>query len=403
MRLNIEKLAIIKDAIANNKTDAWLITGRETIMKSEPALEILGDIDFIIASCLIFTKEKTIAIVSPLDVEGYKRIEGIDEVYCYEGTMEDTILDVIEKYQFKTLALNYSESDSSGDGLTFGMYLKLQDVFNKLSYKMEIVSAYPIISKVRGIKTASQLAIIEDCAIQADKYLRSIPSMCTKDTTSLDIFNYLQKVAADDGYTMSWAKDQCPGVSVDPNVPSGHMGLIETPIVKGNVINIDYGVRKDGYCSDFQRMYYVLKDDETCAPPEVVEAFNVVRDAIKKAADFMKPGVTGFEVDQVARHYIVDMGYDSWNAALGHQVGHKTHDGGTILANRRKRYNRPDLIDVPLDAGNVFTLEPSVKIPQGRVGLEEEVIVTETGARFIVEPQQEIMLIRVERDTDEKD
>ena len=173
------------------------------------------------------------------------------------------------------------------------------------------------------------------------------------------------------------------------------MGIISTPIVKGYLINIDYGVKKDGYCSDIQRMYYVLKDDEDDAPEEVKEAFYLVRDAIKAAKEFMRPGVTGFEVDQVARHMIVDMGYDSWNAALGHQVGHQTHDGGTILANRRPRYNKKELIDMPLKKGNVFTIEPSIKTKWGKIGIEEDVVITDDGCEWLVEPQEELILIRI--------
>jgi Xaa-Pro aminopeptidase len=277
------------------------------------------------------------------------------------------------------------------------MYMMLQDVFKSIDFKGEVVSAFPIISKVKGIKTSSQIERIRDCAVQAEKYLQRIPSICKEGTTSLDLFKFLQKVAFEDGYGMSWVESQCPGVSVDPGVPSGHMGIISTPLVKGYVINIDYGVSKDGYCSDLQRMYYVLKDDEEEAPEHVKQAFCLVRDAIRAAVAFMKPGVTGFQVDQVARHMIVDEGFDSWNAALGHQVGHETHDGGTSLANRRPRYNKPALIDTPLDAGNVFAVEPSVTIAEGRIGVEENVLVTEHGGLFIAPPQDELILVRLQK------
>lgn len=394
MELNLEKLPIIYQTMKEYGFDAWMIMGRETIMKSEPILPVLGDIDFIIATTLIFTRDKLIAIVSPLDVEAYKSIEGIDEVIEYTSTMQDTIKEVLLKLNPKRLALNYS-NDASSDGLTLGMYLSLKEVLDEIAFKGEVVSAQGLISKVRGMKTPSQIAKIKDCVIKADEYLRMVPSICKEGTTSLDIFNFLQEVAYKDGYTMSWAPSQCPGVSVDPNVPSGHMGIIETPIVKGYLINIDYGVAKDGYCSDIQRMYYVLKDDEDDAPEHVKEAFYLVRDAIKKAKEFMRPKVTGFEVDQVARHMIVDMGYDSWNAALGHQVGHQTHDGGTILANRRARYNRKELIDTPLEVGNVFTIEPGIEIAEGRIALEEDVVITENGTEWLVSPQQELILIRI--------
>lgn len=396
MYLDKEKLPIIYEALTENDVDAWLITGRESIMKSEPILSVLGDMDFIIATTLIFTAAgKCIAIVSPLDVEGYKLIEGIDEVVEYQTTMEESIYEVLSKLKPKKLALNYCSSDAAADGLTVGMYRMLERVFERLDHTMQTVSAFPIVSDVRGRKTSSQIEKIRHCAVKADEYLRRVPEICKKGTTSLDIFNFLHDVAYKDGYGMSWADSQCPGVSVDPNVPSGHMGIISTPIKEGYLINIDYGVSKDGYCSDLQRMYYVLKENEDDAPEEVKKAFYLVRDAIREAKEFMREGVTGFQVDQIARHKIVDEGYDSWNAALGHQVGHQTHDGGTILANRRPRYNRPELIDTPLRVGNVFTIEPGIETPWGRVGIEEDVVITEHGTEWLVEPQQELILIRI--------
>ena len=395
MKMDLEKLPLIYQVIKENKVDAWLITGRETIMRSEPILPVLGDMDFIIATTLIFTTSKCIAIVSPLDVEGYRLIKGIDEVIEYKTTMEETIKEVLKDLNPQRLALDFSNSDASSDGLTVGMKMMLDKVLASIGFNGELVSAFPIISKVRGMKTSSQIAKIKDCAIKADEYLRRVPSICHPKMTSIEIFNFLHEVAYTDGYGMSWADSQCPSVMVDPNVPQGHGGITDTPLVKGNVINIDYGVSKDGYCSDLQRMYYVLKDDETDAPASVKQAFYLVRDAIKAAKDFLRPGVTGFQVDQVARHMVVDNGYDSWNAALGHQVGHVTHDGGTILANRRPRYNRTELIDTPLDAGNVFTLEPGLMIPEGRIGIEEDVVITKDGSEWLVEPQQELMLIRI--------
>ncbi|MDR1794273.1 MAG: M24 family metallopeptidase [Erysipelotrichaceae bacterium] len=399
MELNREKLPIIYDCLKEYNVDAWLIVGRETAMRSEPILPVLGDLDFIIATALIFTKEgRCIAVVSPLDVEGYKMIAGIDEVIEYPGSFQDTLKEVIAKLNPPRLALNYSRNDAAGDGLSVGNKMMLDKIFKEINYQGEVISAHDIIKKVRGIKTATQIAKIKHCAEVALDYLLRMPSILKEGSTSGDIFRFLQdETAFKDGYGMSWAPSQCPGVSVDPNVPQGHMGLIDTPVVKGCVINIDYGVSKDGYCSDLQRMYYVLKDDESEAPAEVVRAFNTVRDAILMAKEALRPGVTGYDVDKVARSHIVSEGYDSWNAALGHQVGHVTHDGGTILANRRPRYNRPELIDVPLDEGNVFTLEPGVEIPQGRVGIEEMAVITSDGAEFLVPPQQEIICVRLKK------
>lgn len=395
MNLDLEKIPLIYKIMKEKQIDAWLITGRETIMRSEPILPVLGDMDFIIATTIIFTQDKCIAIVSPLDVEGYRLINGIDEVIEYKTTMEETIKEVLADLKPDCLALNYSNSNASSDGLTVGMKMMLDRALASIEFKGEIISAFPIVSKIRGIKTSSQIAKIKDCVLKADEYLRRVPDICHPNMTSIEIFNFLHEVAYADGYKMSWASSQCPSVMVDPNVPQGHGGITDTPLVKGYLVNIDYGVSKDGYCSDLQRMYYVLKDDETDAPERIKEAFYLVRDAIKAAKEFMRPGVTGFQVDQIARHMIVDNGYDSWNAALGHQVGHVTHDGGTILANRRPRYNRSELIDTPLDAGNVFTIEPGITLPEGRIGIEEDVVITADGCEWLGDPQQELILIRI--------
>lgn len=395
MELNTEKLSIIYETLKKEDVDAWMILGRETAMASEPILEVLGDLDFIIATCLIFTKDKCIAVVSPLDVEGYKTINGIDCVRCYEGSFEDEVKAAILDLAPKRIALNYSKNDAASDGLRAGMKMMLDRILNEIDYRGEVVSAYPIIAEVRGRKTAKQIEKITYCSQKGISYLLDVPSILTANSTSKQIYDFLHEVAYKEGFGMSWAPSQCPGVFVDPRIEAGHMGIVDTPIVKGCTICIDYGVSMDGYVSDNQRMYYVLKDDEEDAPAEVKEAFYIIRDAIKKAFDFMKPGVTGFQVDQVAREYVMGKGFPSWNSALGHQVGHVCHDGGSLLANRRERYNRPELIDTPLSVGNVFTLEPVIDIAQGRICIEEMCVITENGCEWLVEPQQELILVRV--------
>ena len=184
MELNKDKLPIIFEAIRKNDVDAWMIMGRETIMNSEPVLPVLGDMSFIIATTLIFTKDKCLAIVSPLDVDGYRMIDGIDEVYEYPTTMEETIIEVLNKLKPHKVALNINSADAAADGLTLGMYNSLmEDVLPHLEVKPEFVSSMPIVSEVRGRKTSSQIEKIRLCAVKADEYLRRVPEVCKEGTT----------------------------------------------------------------------------------------------------------------------------------------------------------------------------------------------------------------------------
>ena len=395
MHLDREKLKVVYSAMQNSDADAWIIVGRETAIKSEPILPVLGDMDFIIAAALVFTKEKCYGVASVLDSNGFRQIDGIDEVLEYT-TLEQGLGDLLMKLKPDKIALNFAANDASADGLTYGYWLMLQDVFGRIGFSGKIISAEPIIQQVRGIKTPSQLAAITECCdITMEIFDEVTDYLAEKENlTSMDIYNFMLERTYTRGYTTSWNAIQCPGVSVGPNYPGGHMGPVEIAVEKGHCINIDFGVAKNGYCSDHQRTWYILRDDEQDAPEDIKAAFQAVVDGIQLAFDFMRPGVTGNQVDTVAREYITGLGYPDWNASLGHQVGHRTHDGGKSLAPRKPRYNKPELIDVPLDAGLVFTLEPGVPSSGGRVAAEEMVVIEEQGARWLAPPQKELILIR---------
>ena len=69
------------------------------------------------------------------------------------------------------------------------------------------------------------------------------------------------------------------------------------------------------------------------------------------------------------------------------------HDGGALLGPRWERYG--NIPYIPVEKGNVFTIEPRLTIPgYGIATMEEIVWVTDDGCTFLSEPQTEIYLIR---------
>jgi Xaa-Pro aminopeptidase len=162
-------------------------------------------------------------------------------------------------------------------------------------------------------------------------------------------------------------------------------------IERGQVVHLDFGVRKDGYCSDLQRLWYLRKPGQRKAPAGVRRAFAAVRAALAAGAQALKPGAIGWQVDEAARRTIVAAGYPEYKHALGHQLGRAAHDGSTLLGPRWERYG-----DTPLgvvEQGNVFTLELGVQVEQGYIGLEEDVLVTEHGCEMLSAPQTEMWYV----------
>jgi Xaa-Pro aminopeptidase len=126
--------------------------------------------------------------------------------------------------------------------------------------------------------------------------------------------------------------------------------------------------------------------------------WDVTRASVEAAVKAMKPGITGFEVDKIARQVVTDAGFEEYWYQTAHSVGVWVHDQGPYIGPRHPHYGRK--VDMTLQPGDVFAVEPGVgmvveELGDERIGihLQEMVIVTENGAEYLFPPQKEIVLI----------
>jgi Xaa-Pro aminopeptidase len=172
----------------------------------------------------------------------------------------------------------------------------------------------------------------------------------------------------------------------------GHAAPGDVVLEPGHTLHMDLGVKENDYCADLQRMWYVLQDGETQAPGDVQRAFDVVYEALRAGEAALCPGTPGWQVDRAARDVIVEQGYDEYMHGFGHLLGRVAHDGATVLAPRWERYE--GVCDLLVEAGNIFTLELHVVVPdRGIMSLEEDVLVTEQGVEYLSNPQTELRYI----------
>jgi Xaa-Pro aminopeptidase len=159
------------------------------------------------------------------------------------------------------------------------------------------------------------------------------------------------------------------------------------------VLNIDFGVKFEEYCSDLQRTFYILRKDETKEPADVRKGFDTILTSIEDSRKALKIGARGIDVDRVCRDVLISNGYKEFPHALGHQVGRFAHDGTALLGPGWEKYGRKP--HVPIEENMVFTLEPRLLVPEkGTVTIEEMVVVTPAGATYLSDRQTELILIR---------
>ena len=394
MTLTQEKVSQAIEILRENNIDLWLTFVRETSGVRDPVLDlILGPGGLTWESALMFTQTgERIAIVGRLEVEAVQRLGIYEEIIGFDKGVSQPLRDMLTKINPRQIAVNYSPNNVHADGLTHAMFLKLENYLQGTPFASRLTSAEAVISSLRGRKTPAEVEKIRRAVqITADIFAQTYKSIHVGQTEK-EIGTIMQRLMVEKGVGPAWPLESNPAVNSGPDSPMGHSGPTDIKVQPGHLLHFDFGVKYDEYCSDIQRMVYMLRPGETDAPAEVKRGFSTVRAAIENLRAGLKPGVKGVEMDALARDTVVKAGYPEYMYGTGHQLGRVAHDGGALLGPLWEKYG--DVPEQRVEAGNVYTIEPGLAVPgYGYIGLEEDVLVTENGAEYLGKPQEELVLL----------
>ena len=134
----------------------------------------------------------------------------------------------------------------------------------------------------------------------------------------------------------------------------------------GEFVLMDFGAVYNGYHSDMTRTVSVGEPDA-----EMKKVYDIVLEAQTAAINAARSGITGKELDLIARSIISNAGYGS---CFGHSLGH-----GVGLEIHERPNASPNYVNT-LNEGAVVTVEPGIYIA-GKFGvrIEDFVILTENG------------------------
>ena len=389
-----EKVAQAIDIMKEKDIDLWITFVRESHSTPDPSLDLILGAHCTWQSAFLISKTGlTKAIVGNLDAAAIKDTGAYETVVPYKASLRDELVNSIKELNPDKIAINYSTDDIMADGLSHGMYLILTNYLKDTPYIDRLISSAEILSALRGRKSKTEINYMKQAIDLTLSIFDQVTRMVKPGMTEQDVAKFMLDRVEEVGVELSWDRSMCPSVFTGPDTAGAHYGPTTRKIERGHIMNIDFGVKINGYCSDLQRTWYFLREGETDAPAAVHKAFNTVRDSIIEASKALKPGIEGWKVDDVARQYILSQGFDEYPHALGHQVGRAAHDGAGILCPIWERYGNLPYLKV--EQGQIYTLEPRVTCEGfGVATIEEEVVVTADGCTFISPPQTELYLIK---------
>lgn len=126
----------------------------------------------------------------------------------------------------------------------------------------------------------------------------------------------------------------------------------DKPLKKGDIVNVDVTVIKDGWFGDNSRMYMV--GGEAACSVQARRLCQVTFEAMWKGIVMVKPGARLGDIGHAIQVFAEGNGYSVVREFCGHGIGQKFHEEPQVL-----HYGRPGTME-ELKPGMMFTIEPMI-------------------------------------------
>lgn len=287
------------------------------------------------------------------------------EIIKNVGPIFEEVADLVQKEGLRELGFEETT-------VSFLEYSVLEEIIDA-----QLIPISGMIEELREIKDEEEIAIIEKACSIADLAYDHILKMIQPGMTEIEVANQL------DFYMRSLGAS---GVSFETIVASGlrsampHGVASKKIIEQGDLITIDFGCYYEGYVSDMTRTFAIGDPGE-----HLKEIYQIVLEAQLAVLEVAKPGVTGKQLDAVARDYITKHGYgEAFGHSTGHGIGLEIHEGPNVSVRAEKQF-------VP---GNIITDEPGIYLPGiGGVRIEDDLLITSDGNRVLTHSPKELIIL----------
>jgi Xaa-Pro dipeptidase len=226
-------------------------------------------------------------------------------------------------------------------------------------------NAEPALQKIREVKDAQEIKLLQRAASILSKSFLKIPEMLKSGISELDLARQIsQEIAINGAESAQDVLVQSGAMAAD-----GHHLPSNKKIRRKESIVVDASCTFSGYFADITRTF-VIGSDRTFE-----SLYQNVLYAQTAAIRASQQGVTVGSIDHAARGYLQQNGLDKYFVhRTGHGLGLEVHEAPYII---------PEGTEV-LQASMVFTVEPGVYM-RDKTGLriEDDILVTEGGRKVL--------------------
>lgn len=354
----LNRLKVLREKLIEKDIDAAFITKRENYLYLSG---FTGS-----SAYLIITQKEAILVTDFRYEEQANKQATAFQVIKYQGQVYKALDEIfIDK---KIGKLGFEEAY-----LTYNDYLEYK---SKLTVK-DFVPLNSVVEKMRFIKDSSEIEIIKKAVEIADKGFTHILEFIKPGVAEIEL-------AAELEYYMK--KIGAKGASFETIVASGerssmpHGVASEKKIKMGDTITLDFGAIYNDYCSDMTRTVFLGEPNL-----EMKKIYKLVLEAQLKAIDEAKFGLTGKEIDWVARNIINSGGFEkNFGHGLGHGVGLEIHEEPRLSPTG----------NISMENGMAVTVEPGIYIPgMGGVRIEDIIIIDGEKPLILTNSTKEMVVI----------
>lgn len=255
-----------------------------------------------------------------------------------------------------TIGLNYRE-------LTHEGFLKLE----KLLPGSRWTDASAAMRRARLIKDSGEVDRLERAGAIGSAVAREIPGLLHAGMTELELAAEMEYRLMKHG---AQGRSFSTIVGFGSNGAEPHYAPQDRKLAPGMSMVCDFGAYYRRYASDITRSFHFGPTDD-----ELKRVHETVERAQSAALAVIRAGVPSRDVHMAAQKVIDESPWKGrFTHGLGHSIGLAVHDG----------FGMSPLSDDSLEAGMTITVEPGIYLPgRGGVRIEDDILVTETGYRFL--------------------